>query len=108
MTIEAMLATMPLCTYGQVVIESDDEIAPLNLPRRVQVRRVGVRRSITGDAITGEAVARAADAWLGEWMPGEHETRSSLFAWIGCEGSIAAADAADRLDHSLRAGLAGS
>jgi NADPH-dependent ferric siderophore reductase len=103
--IEAMLAVMPLCTYGQVVIESDDELPVLELPRRVQLRRVAVVRSVTGDSVTGEAVARAADAWLEEWMPDEQlSAKPSRFAaWVGCEGSEAAAEAGARIEHSLRA-----
>jgi hypothetical protein len=108
-TIQAMLATMPMCTYGQVVIESTDELPLLDLPRRVQVRRVPPVSDAFGDITVGEGVARAADAWLDEWMPEDAaEKPCSFHAWIGCEGSPAARAAAARVDHSLRAGLSGS
>lgn len=105
-----MLATMPLCTYGQLVIETDEELPVLELPRRVQLRRVPVSTSpLSGEALPGEAVARAADAWLGEWMPEEPSaTARHFYAWIGCEGSDAAREAAHRVEHLLRAGLTGN
>lgn len=109
-TIEAMLATMPLCTYGQVVIESDAALPQIELPRRVQLRRVAVTSSaVTGDVISGESVARAADAWLEEWMPDEAADKPCRFyAWIGCDDSDAAREAGLRVEHSLRAGLSGN
>lgn len=109
-TIEAMLATMPLCTYGQVVIESDETLPVLELPRRVQLRRVPLAvSSFTGEPLPGEAIARAADAWLDEWIPEEPSAKPCAFyAWLGCEGSSPARDAAHRVEHSLRAGLSRS
>jgi len=108
-SIEAMLATMPICSYGQVVIESDDELPVLELPRRVQLRRVPSSRGFVGETLPGEAIAAAADAWLAEWMPDESAgSARHFFGWIGCEGSDVARDAARRVDHMLRAGLSGN
>ena len=108
-TIEAMLATMPICAYGQIVIETDGDLPELQLPRRVQLRRVGPATDIFGELRAGESLASAADAWLTEWMPDEaSSSHSNFFAWIGCAGSRAAREAEFRLDHSLRAGLAGN
>lgn len=103
--IEAMVAILPICSYGQIVIESDEELPALSLPRRMQIRRVPVAVDpLTGEPAAGESLSRAVDGWIAEWMPSS-ASGSSFYAWVGREGGPIACDAAHRIEHTLRAAL---
>lgn len=103
--IEAMVAILPICSYGQIVIESDQDLPALSLPRRMQIRRVPVAVDpLTGEPAAGESLSRAVDGWIAEWMPSS-ASGSSFYAWVGREGGPIACDAAHRIEHTLRAAL---
>ncbi len=103
--IEAMVAILPICSYGQIVVESDEELPALSLPRRMQIRRVPVAVDpLTGEPAAGENLSRAVDGWIAEWMPSS-ASGSSFYAWVGREGGPIACDAAHRIEHTLRAAL---
>lgn len=103
--IEAMVAILPICSYGQIVVESDEELPALSLPRRMQIRRVPVAVDpLTGEPAVGESLSRAVDGWIAEWMPSS-ASGSSFYAWVGREGGPVACDAAQRIEHTLHAAL---
>lgn len=90
--VEELLASLPLCTRGQVFIEAerDLEITRIIAPGRVSVhwlsreRRHGVAK--------GEMLDRAVEAWLGEMLTGSG-TEPSIYAWIAREGAARLLDA---------------
>jgi hypothetical protein len=103
--IEAMVAILPICSYGQIVVESDEVLPVLSLPRRMQIRRVPVAVDpLTGEPAAGESLSRAVDGWIAEWMPSS-SSGSSFYAWVGCEGGPIAREAAQRIEHTLHAAL---
>lgn len=84
--LEALLATLPLCSTGRVFVEVPDEswIGQLSAPARMTVtwldrsRRSGAPGTSRGCA-PGEAVARAVSGWAGEMLGhGDDATRVIL------------------------------
>jgi len=84
--VEELLATLPLCTRGQVFIEAerDLEITRLIAPGRVSVHWLSRERRL-GTA-KGEMLDRAVEAWLGEMLAGTDKD-PSIYAWIAREGA---------------------
>jgi NADPH-dependent ferric siderophore reductase len=97
--LEAVLATLPICSTGRVFIEVPDAswIGALTAPPRMTVtwldrsRRSGAPGTARGCA-SGEAVARAVAAWAGEMIDEHDETRVILLG-----GYLGTADIVDEL-----------
>ncbi|MDL5353207.1 siderophore-interacting protein [Microbacterium sp. zg-YB36] len=102
--LEALIATLPLCSTGRVFIEVPDEQWPTDLavPPRMTVtwldrsRRSGAPGSGRGCA-PGEALSRAVCAWADEMLCAEdHATRVFLLG-----GYLGTADIVDHLTDRL-------
>ncbi len=73
------LAVLPVDTYGQVLVETDDPelLSILRGPARVTVHQV------VPDGAPGEALARAVESWIAEWIPTEVDGARSVSLWVG-------------------------
>ncbi len=98
--LEALLATLPICSTGRVFIEVPDAswLTEISVPQRMIVTWLD-RSSRTGDPGTGrgcapgQALARAATAWADEVLCDEHDqTRVVLLG-----GYLGTADIVDHL-----------
>lgn len=97
--VEALLATLPLCTAGRVFIEvpDSDAISVVSAPPRMTVswlprtRRDGFRRPV------GELLARAATAWADEMLCDEGV--SAQITLLG--GFLSTADIVEHLTDTL-------
>lgn len=78
--LEALLATLPICSTGRVFVEVPDEswIGAVSAPARMTVtwldrsRRSGAPGTSRGCA-AGEALARAVSGWAGEMLGSEDD-----------------------------------
>ena len=79
--IEAVLLLLPKNAYGQVLIETpqDVELPALDLPPRMTVARLA--RGL--DDEPGVLVGAAVQAWLEEWTPAEPDPARTVTAWVG-------------------------
>ncbi|MGP3535368.1 SIP domain-containing protein [Microbacterium sp. RD1] len=99
--LEAVLATLPLCSTGRVFVEVPDEswVGALSAPPRMTVtwldrsRRSGAPGTGRGCA-AGEAVARAVAGWAGEMLDA-HEPDATRVILLG--GYLGTADIVDEL-----------
>lgn len=73
--IREWLAELPESVYGQVIIESDEELPRLETPAGVGVTRV------THFFEPGMALAMAVDAWFDEWVWAEADSPRTLQFW---------------------------
>lgn len=97
--LQAVLATLPICSTGRVFVEVPDAswIGELAAPARMTVawldrsRRSGAPGTGRGCA-TGEAVARAVAAWAGEMIDEGDQTRVILLG-----GFLGTADIVEEL-----------
>jgi hypothetical protein len=102
--LEALLATLPICSTGRVFIEVPDAswIADIAVPARMVLTwldrsaRTGAPGSGRGCA-PGEALARAVNAWAGEMLcTDDDHTRITLLG-----GYLGTADIVDHLTAHL-------
>jgi len=102
--LEALLATLPICSTGRVFIEVPDPtwVTDIRVPARMTLTWLD-RSSRTGApgtgraCPTGRALARAVTAWADEMMCGEDdETRVHLLG-----GYLGTADIVDHLTERL-------
>lgn len=108
--LEALIATLPICSTGRVFIEVPDAaaIGEVAVPTRMTVtwldrsRRTGAPG--TGRACApGQALARAVNAWADEMLcADDDQTRIHLLG-----GYLGTADIFDHLTADLRLGAAG-
>ncbi len=102
--LEALVATLPICSTGRVFIEVPDAawIGEVTVPARMIVTWLD-RSSRTGDPGTGrscapgQALARAVTAWADEMLcDDDHATRIHLLG-----GYLGTADIVDHLTDTL-------
>lgn len=98
--LEALLATLPLCSTGRIFIEVPDaaSVGVIAAPARMTVtwldrsRRTGAPGTSRGCA-PGEAVARAVAGWAGEMMCSDDDDHTRVYLLGGYLGT------ADIVDH---------
>ena len=101
--LEALLATLPMCSTGRVFVEVPDAAwqAPIVAPARMTVtwldrsQRSGEPGTGRGCA-SGQALTRAVTAWADEMLCADDETRIALLG-----GYLGTADIVDHLTARL-------
>ncbi|MFT4219438.1 MAG: SIP domain-containing protein [Microbacterium sp.] len=100
--LEALLATLPLCSTGRVFIEVPDatHVCDIRVPARMVL--TWLDRSVrTGEPGTGRscapgaALARAVTAWADEMLCDEHDDEGTRIHLLG--GYLGTADIVDHL-----------
>ena len=101
--IRAMAERLPTNAYGQLYLEvaSPVQVERWELPPGMGVTWLRRDRH-PGISPRGDLAARAAAAWLAEWMPADApEPPRPFILWVGCGASRAM----DRLHRELHARL---
>ncbi|AYF98717.1 SIP domain-containing protein [Protaetiibacter intestinalis] len=105
--ISGMLTRLPVGSFGQVYLEvaSAIQMRRLPAPDRVSVTWLCRDRQASASgaiAPRGELAARAAAAWVSEWMPEDSDTRPHPYImWIGCSTSAPVSELYRRLADRL-------
>lgn len=91
-TIQAALRRLPADAYGQVILEvaTSLQVRRLDVPDGVSITWLcrDLRQGVSGPApARGVLAARAARAWISEWMPEEEARDVPLLLWIGCSAN---------------------
>lgn len=103
--LEALLATLPICSTGRVFIEVPDAawVSPVSAPSRMVVtwldrsQRSGAPGTGRG-CVSGQALARAVTAWADEMLC-EHDDETRIHLLGGYLGT------ADIVDHLVGLGI---
>lgn len=101
--LERLLSRLPSDAYGQTFIEvaTAFQITDLPAPPGMTVTWL-VNNSATRAQPRGERAARAAVAWVSEWLPEEQDAHAEPYVmWIGCGTSAIMNELADQLGERL-------